>query len=193
MPPKQRITRQMIIEAGYEIARRDGIEHINSRSISKLLSCSTQPVFSCFTTMEELKITVFEHARERFIEDGITYVNTDNHTDFLGLSIKWYLMLLRDEPNLYRLLYFSGGSGSHTPKDFIAGYTSSHLVLEKMQALYQLDLKECRDILLRANALLHGIGSLVFFNGFDMSNEDITDMVKRTVSEMVRSGQRKEI
>ena len=53
MPPKVKITKEMIIDAAFEIARSEGAENINARTISKKLGCSTQPVMYHFKTIEE--------------------------------------------------------------------------------------------------------------------------------------------
>ena len=55
MPPKVRITKEDIIHTAVEIVRRDGTGAINARVIAKELNCSTQPVFSNFATMEDLR------------------------------------------------------------------------------------------------------------------------------------------
>ena len=55
MPPKVKITKEMIIDAAFEIARSEGAENINARTVSKKLGCSTQPVMYHFKTIEELK------------------------------------------------------------------------------------------------------------------------------------------
>lgn len=185
MPPKQKITQQMILDAGYDIAKRKGIENVNSRNISKLLSCSTQPIFSCFSTMDELKKSVFNFALKKIVNDGIEYVNSNKSLDYLDLSIQWYLKLLRNEPHLYKLIYFSNGYSNGTSKDFLLRYTSNDKVLSKMQVQYMISLDACKDILFRSYTLLHGIGTLVFFNGLEISDEEIINMIKQTVSEMV--------
>lgn len=191
MPPKQKITKQMVLEAGYDIARRSGMENVNSRNIAKLLSCSTQPIFSCFSTMEDLRKNVFNFTLKKFMLDGIEYVNSQKSLSFLSLSVQWYLELLRNEPHLYNLIYCSKGYGIQTPDDFISKYTSNEKVLSKMQSYYEISMAECKDILLRAYALMHGIGTLVFFNDFKISDEEISDLVTRTVTEMVVAAQNK--
>ncbi|MGL6201681.1 MAG: TetR/AcrR family transcriptional regulator [Lachnospiraceae bacterium] len=193
MPPKQRITPKMVLQAGYDIARKKGIENVNSRNISKLLSCSTQPVFSCFSTMEELRKGVFDFACNKLVSDGMEYVNSKNPLNFLSLSIQWYLKLLRNEPYLYKLLYFSNNYWQGNQNDFIVRYTSNNMVLSKMQTQYILNQDICKDILIRCNALLHGIGTLVFFNNFEITDKEIEDMVIRTVSDMVLIAQKKTI
>lgn len=56
MPPKPKITREMVVEAAFEIARESGRENINARTAAKKLDCSTQPVMYHFDTIEELKL-----------------------------------------------------------------------------------------------------------------------------------------
>lgn len=51
MPPKVKITKEMIIDAAFEIARSEGAENINARTVSKKLGCSTQPVMYHFKTI----------------------------------------------------------------------------------------------------------------------------------------------
>ena len=55
MPPKAKITREMIIDAGFEVAREFGIEAVNARTVSEKLGCSTQPVMYHFKTIEDMK------------------------------------------------------------------------------------------------------------------------------------------
>lgn len=186
MPPKQKITKDMVLEAGYELARTEGIESVNSRNIAKVLSCSTQPIFSSFPTMEELRKAVFDFACSKFSKEVLA--NKDN-SNFLSLSTNWYLNLLRNEPNLYRLLYFSDGFERGILNELIVRYASNRAILSELQNLYSFDEHICENILLRAFAFLHGIGALVFFNSFEISDKEIADMVKQTVADMVRCAQ----
>ena len=62
MPAKAKVTKEMIVDAAFAIAREAGVENINSRTVSKRLHCSTQPVMYHFATMEELKRTVYAKA-----------------------------------------------------------------------------------------------------------------------------------
>lgn len=55
MPPKPKITKQMILDASFAIAREQGYELINARTIAEKLNCSTQPVMYNFKTIEEIR------------------------------------------------------------------------------------------------------------------------------------------
>ena len=77
MPPKITTSKEMIIEAGYGIADEEGIDQVNCRAIAKKLGCSTQPVFSRFPNMDELKEEVFKYACDKLqksIADGLEHV-----------------------------------------------------------------------------------------------------------------------
>lgn len=64
MPPKAKISREMIIDAAYEIVRESGEDNINARNIAGKLGCSTQPVLYAFKTMEEIREEVYRKADE---------------------------------------------------------------------------------------------------------------------------------
>ena len=55
MAPKQIITKEIILEAAFKITREMGFENVNARSLAKALGCSTQPIYSRYTNMDELK------------------------------------------------------------------------------------------------------------------------------------------
>ena len=60
--PKARITRQMIVDAAFEVTRNMGIENVNARIVSEKLGCSTQPVMYHFARIEDMKRAVCEKA-----------------------------------------------------------------------------------------------------------------------------------
>lgn len=48
MPPKPKITKDMILSAVLELTQETGFETVNARSIAKKLQCSTRPIFTCY-------------------------------------------------------------------------------------------------------------------------------------------------
>ena len=47
MPPKAKITKDMILHTVLDITRETGFETVNARSIAGKLQCSTRPIFTC--------------------------------------------------------------------------------------------------------------------------------------------------
>ena len=62
MPAKAKVTKEMIVDAAFAVARETGAESINARTVSQRLHCSTQPVMYHFATIEELKRAVYAKA-----------------------------------------------------------------------------------------------------------------------------------
>ena len=69
--PKAKVTRDMVIEAAFAIARTAGAEQVNARTVSQELGCSTQPVMYHFATIEALKRAVYAKA-DRYHSDYLT-------------------------------------------------------------------------------------------------------------------------
>ena len=44
--PKQRITKEMVVDAAFEIARNDGMEQVMVKNIAEKIGCSVQPIYS---------------------------------------------------------------------------------------------------------------------------------------------------
>ncbi len=65
MPPKQKIAREMIRDAAFQIAREEGWENISARSIAAHLHCSTQPVLYSYKSIEEIRKDAYQEA-DRF-------------------------------------------------------------------------------------------------------------------------------
>lgn len=75
MPPKAKVTKDMIINAAINVVREAGVENINARTVAKKLNCSTQPVMYHFETIEESYM--------RKMSDVCTCMDW-NHTDGIG-------------------------------------------------------------------------------------------------------------
>ena len=106
MPPKPKITRQMILDAALEITRKEGFEAVNARSIAQKLRCSTRPIFTCYQGIPALKEEFLEFAfgyYERYVEH---YARNQKIAPGLLFPLS-YLSFAKEETNLFRLLFVS--------------------------------------------------------------------------------------
>lgn len=111
MPAKTKVTKQMVIDAAFEIAREFGVENINARAVAKKLKCSTQPVMYHFATIEELKKATYEKADKYHSE----FLMQGQPSEDTFLEIGWnYIRFAIEEPQLFCFLfqsnYFSGAT-----------------------------------------------------------------------------------
>lgn len=88
MPPRAKITKEMVIDAAFEVARETDAENINARTVAKKLGCSTQPVMYHFVTIEELKKTVYAKADCYHSEYLMNIENIQNDI-MLGIGLNY--------------------------------------------------------------------------------------------------------
>ena len=55
MARKESVTRQMILDAAFEMADVNGYREVTARKLANHIGCSTQPIFRVYTNMEELQ------------------------------------------------------------------------------------------------------------------------------------------
>ena len=97
--PKQRITREMVVDAALALAREGGMERVLVKDIAARLSCSVQPIYSCFRNMEELRRAV-EGRTAQFLADYLSARLAPG--DLFRSTGRAYVQLARDEPELDR-------------------------------------------------------------------------------------------
>ncbi len=104
MPPKSRITRQMILNSSIDVVRNKGIANLNVRAIATDLKCSTQPVMYHFATMDELKTEIYTIVAENHFCTLTSSGITDSREPCVELGRR-YIRYAVSEPNLFRFLY----------------------------------------------------------------------------------------
>lgn len=183
MPPKQKITKAVLLECAFKIAEDQGIAAVTSRSVAKAAGCSIQPVFSQFPTMEELRKATFDYACDWMVREILSFVDK---TDFLLQTTIWVINFAREKPQLYHLIYLSNNFPSNNLLDVILKYESIEKIIDKMMETYKIELEVCKDILLRAFLLLMGIGAMICVNHVDFYDSQVIDMINSTVNDMIQ-------
>ncbi len=104
MPPKVKITKENIIKVAVDIVRSDGEEGINARNIASRLNCSTQPVFSNFASMSELRLAVIKKADEMCNQYINNEVEKREYPPYKASGMA-YIRFAKEEKELFKLLY----------------------------------------------------------------------------------------
>ena len=106
MPPKVKTTKDEILKAALGIVRKGGAQALNARALADALGCSTQPVFSNYPGMDELRADVDRAA-------GAKRSDVPKYKAF-GLA---YIEFAKEEPELFRLLFMCDRSGGKKEED----------------------------------------------------------------------------
>ena len=110
MPPKIKIRKKDIINAAVDLVRQNGESAINARNIASVLNCSTQPVFSNFETMEELRCAVIKAAENLCGEYINREIEKAEYPPYKASGMA-YIRFAKEERELFKLLYMRDRSG----------------------------------------------------------------------------------
>ncbi len=142
MPPKVKTTKEMIINAAFEITRKIGIDAVNAKSVANYLKCSTQPVMYNFATIEELKLTVFDKAFTYMKEQVVFPKGKRSEYPMREIGLD-YISFARREPNLFKLLFESSYS-ERCPVDDLGVDLDFQPVIEAFAKFLNTSVEEAR-------------------------------------------------
>ena len=98
--PKQKITKEMVVEAAFELAQEGGSDQILVKNIAEKLGCSVQPIYSYCKSMEGLRLDVVKRTK-KFVQDYIAaHIHKD---DFFRSTGYAYIRLAMEEPNIFQI------------------------------------------------------------------------------------------
>lgn len=109
MAPRNKFTKDEMLAAAVRVVRKSGVGSLTAQALAKELHISTQPVFTCFGTIGNLKSDVHTEAEKIFdsyIEGGLK-----EKIPFLGYGMK-YFKFAKEEPQLYRMLFLESNENS---------------------------------------------------------------------------------
>ena len=157
MAPKNKFTKEEMVEAALRVVRAKGIGGLTAKTLADELGTSTQPVFTAFKSMDGVKQEVYAAAVR--VYDGYTNAGLQEKIPFLGVGMQ-YIRFAREEPELYRLLFLT----KPTEKEHSAMKAMGHLqelVRPTLTAIYHTSAEEAdlyfRDLWL----VVHSLSTLI--------------------------------
>lgn len=161
MPPKAKITKEMIVDAAFEIARTEGAERINARTVSQRLGCSTQPVMYHFAKIEDMKKAVYVKA-DRYHTDYITNVENMQGGMLRGIGLR-YIRFAIEEKHLFRFLFQSNLVSGNSLAEIIDA-EEAEPVIAMMQKSLGMDVGQTKKVFLILSMFAHGYASMIANN-----------------------------
>ena len=170
MPPKVKATKEAIVDAAVQIVRQQGEQAINARALADAMNCSTQPIFSNFATMDELRLAVVAKADE-MCNDYITReIATGQYPEYKASGMA-YIRFAKEEKELFKLLYMRDRSRETTS---LAMSDRLHNIVQTTTGLKG----QSADLFhLEMWAYVHGIATMFATGFFDMEWELVARMV----------------
>lgn len=169
MPKKVVFSREDVVRKGFEILKEHGINNITARNIAKKLKSSPAPIYSYFSSMDELKEELIEVAKEQFL----SYIRKP-YTDLVFLNVGMGIVIFaREERELFSSIFLKNNSY----RDIISEFKKTvYMEIEDDPRFIDIS-KEDKDWLLeKCWIYAHGLATLVSTEFIkDTSNDYIKD------------------
>lgn len=116
MAPKIKTTREDIIKTAVEMVKTSGAESLGARALAGVLGCSTQPIFSNFQTMDELRLAVVHEADRLFQEYMKQEIESGKYPPYKASGMA-YIRFAKEEKELFKLLYMRDRANEKIPEN----------------------------------------------------------------------------
>ena len=168
MPPRVKITEEMIVEAAFQLVRERGPDKITAQAVAGKLGCSTQPIMSHFKTVQDLRMATAARA-DAFHSDFLMHIAGENPMLEIGLN---YIQFAREEKHLFRLLFQSGVFSGACLWDSLEAPELQPL-LEIFSREAELSLEDAKRAFKALFLVVHGYASMFASNEMEYDEKEI--------------------
>lgn len=156
--PKQRITKDMVVDAAFKIARQSGMEKVLVKNIADELGCSVQPIYSYCKNMDFLREEVGNKARE-FIKEYIA--SHIDKSDLFRSTGRAYIQIAKEEPHILKIFILQERKNIYSLEDIYETETNPQIAQTVAKDL-DISVEIARQ--LHLNMLIYTIGLGTIFS-----------------------------
>ena len=176
LPTTTKITKEMIINTAFEIAREKGFEKISNRELAKKMNCSIRPIYYQFKNVEELNKELYKKIERYFYEFLIDNMIKDVPL-YKQIGIN-YIKFAIAENNLFKFLFMT--EIKDEPSAFITtdekGFEE---VVKAIKISTKLSDKDIKSFHIKMWIFAHGIATLSATKSVKFTDEQIQDLLSQ--------------
>lgn len=181
--PRQRITKEMVVDAAFEIARKDGMDRATVKAIAEKLNCSVQPIYSYCQNVDGLRNDVAIKARS-FIQEYVKRSLDQN--DLFRSTGRAYIKIAREEPHLFRLYLFQERKNISS-LDGLYRTETNPAVTERIAKDLHLSVPAAKRLHLNMLIYTIGIGTIFSVTSSSISENEIWDQQEQAYQAFLKS------
>ena len=174
MPTKIRISKDMILDAAFEIVRQDGMEKLSNRELANKLKCSIRPIYYQFENVEEMQKELYikiEKYFYKFLLDNM--LKEIPQYKQVGIN---YIKFAKKEKKLFQTLFMS--DTGLTPDAFVSKDGDDYEEIAKLIKIStNLKDNDIKDFHTKMWIFCHGIATLVANGTIKLTDNQIQELL----------------
>ena len=183
MPPKAKFTKEGIVATALAIVKEQGIEALTARSLAKELDSSARPIFTVFSSMDEVQAEVRNAAMKVFESYAETAAEYTPAFKQIGIQM---IQFANREPKLFQLLYMQEHNDSKCFEEHLKYLgDTGELCLTVLEQEYALTRKEALALFKQVWIFTYGICVLCATGACRFGEAEIQEMLSREFVSML--------
>ena len=181
--PKQRITKEMILEVAFKLARERGYEQVVVKNIAAEMGCSVQPIYSYFSNMDALKQAVVGAAMQFY--NGFIYSRVDNDRVLQSMA-RANVAFAKYETNLFKLLFLQKLNGLNSFND-VYEWMGDKQATRRLAEELLLPEEKIKQVYVMLIVFTHGVATMIATGGANISDEESADILERAYDAFIKA------
>lgn len=183
MPPKPKFTKEEIVAAALEVVSQKGIHALTAKSLGQALNASATPIFTVFTSMQEVAEAIKGAAMARF--ESYAHKTGSDMPIFKQVGMQM-ILFAKEEPRLYQLVFMSQNSDVKSFADIYAHLGSvADECLDTIQRDYGLSAERAKALFEHSWIHTYGIATLCATGMGDFTQAEISKMLTQDFMAMM--------
>lgn len=173
------------MDADLQIYREEGLDSLTSRNLGKKLGSSVCPIFTVFSSMEEVQTAMVESAKaiyRSYVERGLS-----QEAPFRGVGEE-YVRFAMDEPKLFGLLFMNETQNAPTISTALPMLDDSYAqILASITANHPVTEEEAKRLYRHLWVYTHGIACLCATKTCQFSGQEIESMISEIFLSLLKN------
>ena len=174
MPTQIKISKEMILDAAFEIVRQYGMEKLSNRELANKLKCSIRPIYYQFENVEQMQKELYEKIEKYFYKFLLDHM-VEGIPQYKQVGIN-YIKFAKQEKKLFQTLFMS--EIGLTPNAFVSKTGKDYNEIEKLIKIStNLQKEDIKGFHTKMWIFCHGIATLVANNTIKLTDSQIQELL----------------
>ena len=182
MARKISITKDMLTDAAFKMAREEGLYEVTARKLAARTGCSTQPIFRVYSTMDELYDEVYQMAVDYFADFYASY-EKNSTVPFVNLGMA-YIEFASKETELFKVLFLMEKRVGATLFGILNGKTQA--LHNEIKRAKEFGAKDPSNVFIKMWIFIHGAASMMTTGDYDLPMKETEKMLEGAFASFVK-------
>ncbi len=173
MARKEMITKDMLINSAFLMAKREGLINVTARKLAAKVGCSTQPIFRIYENMDDLWKEIFLKSVSYFSFFYDRYPKLKKEP-FVNLGLA-YIQFAKEEKELFKILFLSEQRYDKSMYEILNG--DKGIVSMEINKAKDDGCKNTGDLFTKMWIFIHGAACMTITGDYDLDEIETANLL----------------